>query len=134
MSHPASFAVTFVTSRPAYTSDAPRRVRLRDIRNFSAATCNPAPTGRTYLGAHGYRLHAVMTMNTLKAVAASREHAALAHSSNSSTGHTQERHMRSINIYLGHDGWFYEVWTAGRLVVLGCSRTRERAQIEAAIA
>jgi hypothetical protein len=29
---------------------------------------------------------------------------------------------------------FYEVWTAGRPVVLGCSRTRERAQIEAAIA
>jgi hypothetical protein len=42
--------------------------------------------------------------------------------------------MKSINIYPGRDGWFYEVWAAERVIVLGWSRTHERARIEAAIA
>lgn len=39
--------------------------------------------------------------------------------------------MRSINIYPGRDGWFYEVWMAQRIVVFGWSRTRDRAQMAA---
>jgi hypothetical protein len=42
--------------------------------------------------------------------------------------------MNSINIYPGRDGWFYEVWAAGRVLVIGWSRTRDRAEIEAVIA
>jgi hypothetical protein len=42
--------------------------------------------------------------------------------------------MKSIHIYPGRDGWFYEVWTAERLIVVGWSRSRERAHIEAATA
>jgi hypothetical protein len=42
--------------------------------------------------------------------------------------------MKSINIYAGRDGWFYEVWTAGRVLVIGWARTRDRAELEAAIA
>ena len=42
--------------------------------------------------------------------------------------------MKSINIYPGRDGWFYEVRTGDRVIVLGWSRTRDRAEIEAAIA
>ena len=39
--------------------------------------------------------------------------------------------MKNVNIYAGRDGWFYEVWIASRLVVLGWCPTRERANREA---
>ncbi|MDB5866382.1 MAG: hypothetical protein JWO70_4188 [Betaproteobacteria bacterium] len=42
--------------------------------------------------------------------------------------------MKSINIYAGRGGWFYEVWTADRLIVVGWSHTRDRAEVEAATA
>jgi hypothetical protein len=42
--------------------------------------------------------------------------------------------MKSINIYAGADGWFYEVWAAGRVLVIGWARSRDRAETEAAIA
>jgi hypothetical protein len=41
--------------------------------------------------------------------------------------------MKSVNIYPGRDGWFYEVWMADRVLVVGWSRTRDRAETEAAI-
>lgn len=42
--------------------------------------------------------------------------------------------MKFINIYAGADGWFYEVWAAGRVLVIGWARSRDRAETEAAIA
>jgi hypothetical protein len=36
--------------------------------------------------------------------------------------------MRSVRIYAVKDGWLYEVRLGDRVVVLGWSRTRERAQ------
>jgi hypothetical protein len=42
--------------------------------------------------------------------------------------------MNSINIYPGRDGWFYEVRAGERVIVIGWSRTRDRAAIEAAMA
>jgi hypothetical protein len=35
--------------------------------------------------------------------------------------------MRSIHIYPGRDGWFYEVRLARRVVVFGWSRTHDGA-------
>jgi hypothetical protein len=42
--------------------------------------------------------------------------------------------MNRISIYPGRDGWFYEVWTASRIVVFGWCASRERAVSEAAAA
>lgn len=42
--------------------------------------------------------------------------------------------MKNINVYAAADGWFYEVWIASRLVVLGWCATRERATREACLA
>ena len=42
--------------------------------------------------------------------------------------------MKRINVYAGRDGWYYEVWVASRLVVLGWCATRERAAAEALVA
>ena len=39
--------------------------------------------------------------------------------------------MRKTNIYAGRNGWFYEIWIAERLVVVGWCATRERAALEA---
>ena len=39
--------------------------------------------------------------------------------------------MRDTRIYVGGQGWFYEVWIASRLVVFGWCATRERAEHEA---
>ena len=39
--------------------------------------------------------------------------------------------MKNVNVYAGRNGWFYEVWVASRLVVLGWCPTRERAAREA---
>jgi hypothetical protein len=39
--------------------------------------------------------------------------------------------VKRISVYAGRDGWYYEVWIALRLVVFGCSSTRERAAQEA---
>jgi hypothetical protein len=41
--------------------------------------------------------------------------------------------MKSINVYPGQQGWFYEVWLAERLLVFGWSRTQERAHMEASL-
>ena len=40
--------------------------------------------------------------------------------------------MNATRVYSGRDGWFYEVWTASRLIVFGWCATRERAELEAA--
>jgi len=42
--------------------------------------------------------------------------------------------MNSIRIYPGRDGWFYEVWIASRVVVVGWCASRERAASQAAAA
>lgn len=39
--------------------------------------------------------------------------------------------MKNIRVYAGRQGWFYEVWFASRVVVVGWCRTRERALSEA---
>ena len=36
--------------------------------------------------------------------------------------------MHTIRIYPGRSGWFYEVWIASRLVILGWAQSRERAE------
>jgi hypothetical protein len=35
--------------------------------------------------------------------------------------------MSGIKVYLGHNGWIYEVWYEGRCVVVGCCTTEEAA-------
>jgi hypothetical protein len=40
--------------------------------------------------------------------------------------------MNATSIYPGCQGWFFEVWTASRLVVFGWCVTREHAEREAA--
>ena len=42
--------------------------------------------------------------------------------------------MRTIHIYAGSRGWFYEVRIALRVVVLGWAATREHAEVDAALA
>ena len=42
--------------------------------------------------------------------------------------------MRTVHIYAGTKGWFYEVWIASRVIVLGWSATREHAEVDAALA
>lgn len=42
--------------------------------------------------------------------------------------------MKSINIYAGSQGWFYEIWCSSRLVVFGWCEDRERAQHAAEMA
>jgi hypothetical protein len=36
--------------------------------------------------------------------------------------------MKSISIYAGNQGWFYEIWISSRLVVFGWCADRDRAQ------
>jgi hypothetical protein len=42
--------------------------------------------------------------------------------------------MKSINVYAGSEGWFYEIWISSRLVVFGWCADQERAQQAAATA
>ena len=42
--------------------------------------------------------------------------------------------MKSINVYAGRDGWYYEIWIASRLVILGWCEDRERAERKAVLA
>jgi hypothetical protein len=42
--------------------------------------------------------------------------------------------MKSINVYAGSQGWFYEIRVSSRLVVFGWCADRERAQHAAALA
>jgi hypothetical protein len=42
--------------------------------------------------------------------------------------------MKSINVYAGRQGWFYEIWVASRLVVFGWCEDQERAWRAAASA
>jgi hypothetical protein len=42
--------------------------------------------------------------------------------------------MKTIRIYQSAAGWIYEIWFDGRPLVVGCSKTREKAELEAAIA
>jgi hypothetical protein len=42
--------------------------------------------------------------------------------------------MKTIRIYPGGGGWFYEVWTASRVVIFGWCATRERATWKAVAA
>jgi hypothetical protein len=42
--------------------------------------------------------------------------------------------MKSINVYAGSEGWFYEIWVSSRLVVFGWCEDRERAQRAASVA
>ena len=42
--------------------------------------------------------------------------------------------MRKTNVYQGQLGWLWEVWIDARLVVVGCARTRERAELQAKLA
>jgi hypothetical protein len=47
---------------------------------------------------------------------------------------TKSRKMKTIHIYQSAAGWIYEIWFDGRPLVVGCSKTREKAEFEAAIA
>ena len=47
---------------------------------------------------------------------------------------TKSRRMKTIHIYQSAAGWIYEIWFDGRPLVVGCSRTREKAELEAALA
>jgi hypothetical protein len=40
--------------------------------------------------------------------------------------------LRGPNIYLTGNGWIYEVWFQGRVIVIGCCATLEAAMREAA--
>jgi hypothetical protein len=42
--------------------------------------------------------------------------------------------MKSINVYAGDQGWFYEIWVSSRLVVFGWCEDQERAQRAAHLA
>ena len=42
--------------------------------------------------------------------------------------------MKSVNVYAGSEGWFYEIWISSRLVVFGWCAEQERAQQAAAAA
>ena len=42
--------------------------------------------------------------------------------------------MKTINIYAGSRGWFYEIWVSSRLVVFGWCEDKERAQRAASVA
>jgi hypothetical protein len=47
---------------------------------------------------------------------------------------TKSRKMKTIRIYQSAAGWIYEIWFDGRPLVVGCTKTREKAELEAAIA
>jgi hypothetical protein len=36
--------------------------------------------------------------------------------------------MKSISVYPGSQGWFYEIWVSSRLVVFGWCADQERAE------
>ena len=42
--------------------------------------------------------------------------------------------MRKTNIYPSQRGWLWEVWIDARLVIIGWSLTRERAELQARMA
>ena len=50
-----------------------------------------------------------------------------------SNAHPIHALMRGANIYLTGNGWIYEVWFQGRVIVIGCCTTLEAAMREAAI-
>jgi hypothetical protein len=42
--------------------------------------------------------------------------------------------MKTVNVYAGSQGWFYEIWISSRLVVFGWSADRDRAHHAAEMA
>jgi hypothetical protein len=44
------------------------------------------------------------------------------------------RIMRRTNVYRVQLGWLWEVWIGARLVIIGCSVTREAAELQAKMA